>query len=125
MPVVIRAFLFITLVGIVLLELLFWYLQKPKETSELKPPISTSKIEETNLKWEDIVDVDISGFEGDIVANITYKEIPDLQEKINKEEAKWKSRRAKCCLSFESVQGKWHHVFPSLFGSKLRFKTNR
>ena len=36
-----------------------------------------------------MVDVDISGFEGDIVANITYKEIPDLQEKINNEEAKW------------------------------------
>ena len=54
-----------------------------------KKTISTGKIEETNLKWEDIVNIDISGFEGDIVANITYKEIPNLQEKINKEEAKW------------------------------------
>lgn len=79
----------ITLTGILLLGVLIWYLQKPKGTNNVKPPIDTGKIEETNLKWEDIVDVDISGFEGDIVANITYKEIPDLQEKINKEEAKW------------------------------------
>lgn len=79
----------ITLIGILLLGILIWYLQKPKGTNGIKPPIDTGKIEETNLKWEDIVDIDISGFEGDIVANITYKEIPDLQEKINKEEAKW------------------------------------
>ena len=79
----------ITLTGILLLGVLIWYLQKPKGTNGVKPPIDTGKIEETNLKWEDVVDVDISGFEGDIVANITYKEIPDLQEKINKEEAKW------------------------------------
>lgn len=79
----------ITLIGILLLGVLIWYLQKPKGTNNVKPPIDTGKIEETNLKWEDIVDIDISGFEGDIVANITYKEIPDLQEKINKEEAKW------------------------------------
>lgn len=79
----------ITLIGILLLGVLIWYLQKPKGTNDVKPPIDTGKIEETNLKWEDVVDVDISGFEGDIVANITYKEIPDLQEKINKEEAKW------------------------------------
>lgn len=79
----------ITLTGILLLGILIWYLQKSKGTSDAKPPIDTGKIEETNLKWEDVVDVDISGFEGDIVANITYKEIPDLQEKINKEEAKW------------------------------------
>lgn len=79
----------ITLTGILLLGILIWYLQKPKGTNNVKPSIDTGKIEETNLKWEDIVDIDISGFEGDIVANITYKEIPDLQEKINKEEAKW------------------------------------
>lgn len=79
----------ITLIGILLLGILIWYLQKLKGTNEIKPPINTGKIEETNLKWEDIVNIDISGFEGDIVANITYKEIPDLQEKINKEEAKW------------------------------------
>ena len=79
----------ITLIGILLLGILIWYLQKPKGTNNVKPSIDTGKIEETNLKWEDVVDVDISGFEGDIVANITYKEIPDLQEKINKEEAKW------------------------------------
>lgn len=79
----------ITLIGILLLGVLIWYLQKPKGTNNVKPSIDTGKIEETNLKWEDIVNVDISGFEGDIVANITYKEIPDLQEKINKEEAKW------------------------------------
>ena len=79
----------ITLIGILLLGILIWYLQKPKGPNNAKPPIDTGKIEETNLKWEDIVDIDISGFEGDIVANITYKEIPDLQEKINKEEAKW------------------------------------
>ena len=79
----------ITLIGILLLGVLIWYLQKPKGTNNVKPSIDTGKIEETNLKWEDIVDIDISGFEGDIVANITYKEIPDLQEKINKEEAKW------------------------------------
>lgn len=79
----------ITLTGILLLGVLIWYLQKPKGTNNVKPPIDTGKIEETNLKWEDIVNIDISGFEGDIVANITYKEIPDLQEKINKEEAKW------------------------------------
>ena len=79
----------ITLTGILLLGVLIWYLQKPKGTNGVKPPIDTGKIEETNLKWEDIVNIDISGFEGDIVANITYKEIPDLQEKINKEEAKW------------------------------------
>ena len=79
----------ITLTGILLLGVLIWYLQKPKGTNNVKPSIDTGKIEETNLKWEDIVNIDISGFEGDIVANITYKEIPDLQEKINKEEAKW------------------------------------
>lgn len=79
----------ITLIGILLLSVLIWYLQKPKGTNNVKPSIDTGEIEETNLKWEDVVDVDISGFEGDIVANITYKEIPDLQEKINKEEAKW------------------------------------
>ena len=79
----------ITLTGILLLGVLVWYLQKPKGTNDVKPPIDTGKIEETSLKWEDIVNIDISGFEGDIVANITYKEIPDLQEKINKEEAKW------------------------------------
>lgn len=77
------------LTGILLLGILIWHLQKPKGTNGIKPPIDTGKIEETNLKWEDIVNIDISGFEGDIVANITYKEIPDLQEKINKEEAKW------------------------------------
>lgn len=79
----------ITLIGILLLGILIWHLQKPKGTNNVKPSIDTGKIEETNLKWEDIVNIDISGFEGDIVANITYKEIPDLQEKINKEEAKW------------------------------------
>lgn len=78
----------ITLIGILLLGILIWYLQKPNDNND-NPTIDTGKIEETNLKWEDIVNIDISGFEGDIVANITYKEIPDLQEKINKEEAKW------------------------------------
>ena len=37
--------------------------------------------------------MDISGFEGDLIANISYKEIPELQEKIEVEEEKWEKVR--------------------------------
>lgn len=82
----------IILVGLVLLGLLVWYLRKPNDNSET-PSIDTGEIKETTLKWEDVVDVDISGFEGDLIANISYKEIPELQEKIEVEEEKWNQVR--------------------------------
>ena len=84
----------ITFIGIVLLGLLVWYLRKPNDNSET-PSIDTGEIKETTLKWEDVVDVDISGFEGDLIANISYKKIPELQEKIEVEEEKWNQVRDK------------------------------
>ena len=87
-----KKIIIITLVGIVLLGLLVWYLKKPNVNND-SPTIDTGEIKETKLKWEDVVDVDISGFEGDLIANISYKEIPELQEKIEVEEEKWGKAR--------------------------------
>ena len=83
-----KKIIIITFIGIMLLGLLVWYLRKPNDNSET-PSIDTGEIKETTLKWEDVVDVDISGFEGDLIANISYKEIPELQEKIDVEEEKF------------------------------------
>lgn len=89
-----KKIIIITFIGIMLLGLLVWYLRKPNDNSET-PSIDTGEIKETTLKWEDVVDVDISGFEGDLIANISYKEIPELQEKIDVEEEKWNQVRDK------------------------------
>ena len=87
-----KKIIIITLVGIALLGLLAWYLKKPNVNND-GPTIDTGEIKETTLKWEDVVNVDISGFEGDLIANISYKEIPELQEKIEVEEEKWEKVR--------------------------------
>lgn len=81
--------LVISLIGLLLLGTLIWYLYKQKDNSTIKPPIDIGEIEETSFKWEDIATADISGFEGDIIVNLTYKEIPDLKKKIEAEEEKW------------------------------------
>ena len=87
-----KKIIIITLVGIALIGLLVWYLKKPNVNND-SPTIDTGEIKETTLKWEDVVEVDISGFEGDLIANISYKEIPELQEKIEVEEEKWQKMR--------------------------------
>lgn len=87
-----KKIIIITLVGIALIGLLVWYLKKPNVNND-SPTIDTGEIKETTLKWEDVVEVDISGFEGDLIANISYKEIPELQEKIEVEEEKWGKAR--------------------------------
>ena len=87
-----KKIIIITLVGIALLGLLVWYLKKSNVNND-GSTIDTGEIKETTLKWEDVVDVDISGFEGDLIANISYKEIPELQEKIEVEEEKWGKAR--------------------------------
>ena len=55
--------------------------------------IDTSDIKETTLNWEDIVDVSILGSEGNLSVEFTYKEIPDLRDKIDAENAKWEEKR--------------------------------
>lgn len=71
---------------------------KPKETTSKDTSqnnyIDTSDIEETTFNWEDVVDIQIVGNEGDLVSEITYKEIPELRSKIDKENAKWEKLRA-------------------------------
>ncbi len=71
---------------------------KPKETTSEDTNqnnyIDTSDIEETTFNWEDVVDIQIVGNEGDLVSEITYKEIPNLRSKIDDENAKWEKIRA-------------------------------
>lgn len=55
--------------------------------------IDTSDINETTINWEDIVEVSILGSEGNLSVEFTYKEIPDLRDKIDAENAKWEEKR--------------------------------
>ena len=66
--------------------------------------IDTTNIEETEINWEDIINIDVSGFIGDVTVNISYNEIPDLTNKISKEEEQYSEKRNSQELSEEEQQ---------------------
>ncbi len=83
----------LVLIAIILCVLLN---QKPNDNSSPNnqdSEINTSDIKETTLNWEDIVEVSILGSEGNLSVEFTYKEIPDLRDKIDAENAKWEEKR--------------------------------
>ena len=81
---------------------------KPNENIQ-ENYIDTSDIKETTINWEEVVNVDISGFVNDVNAEITYNEIPDLLDKISNEETKYNEKRLSQELSDEEKQAydKW------------------
>ena len=83
----------LVLIAIILCVLLN---KKPNDNSSpnnQNSEIDTSDIKDTTLSWEDIVEVSILGSEGNLSVEFTYKEIPDLRDKIDAENAKWQEKR--------------------------------